>query len=161
MSYNYFVYIHTCVDHLKVGWTCPACTLINEPHHSTCEVCGTACPEDYKPTNEEISLQEEVNVFCATSLLGVCRCYSSSSLNNKVNHSLISSFIDKIYSNRTVKQFNRMVIYYRTEEKLGSKKLWRIWRISKNSPKFFSPTFKVIMSTILQHTGTLQRKGVN
>ena len=39
---------------------------------------------------------------------------------------------------------------YRMEEKLGSKKLLRIWQIGKNSPKFFSPTFT---STFLQHTG--------
>ena len=40
---------------------------------------------------------------------------------------------------------------YRTEEKLGGKTLWRI---DKNSPKLFSPTFKVITSTFLQHAST-------
>ena len=32
------------------------------------------------------------------------------------------------------------------KKNLAVKKLWRIWRIDKNSPKIFSPTFKVITS---------------
>jgi len=33
----------------KIGWTCPTCTVINEPFRPGCEVCGENRPEDYSP----------------------------------------------------------------------------------------------------------------
>ena len=51
----------------KIGWTCPRCTVINEPYRPGCEVCGENRPEDYQPPpgytptkDEERWLQDEV-----------------------------------------------------------------------------------------------------
>lgn len=51
----------------KIGWTCPICTVINEPYRPGCEVCGENRPEDYnppadyKPTKDEMRwLQDEL-----------------------------------------------------------------------------------------------------
>ena len=51
----------------KIGWSCPKCTVINEPYRPGCEVCGENCPNDYKPppgytpTKDEVKwLQDEM-----------------------------------------------------------------------------------------------------
>jgi len=41
---------------------------------------------------------------------------------------------------------------YRTEENFGGKKLWRIWRINGNSPKFFLPKFLIAHCSISRIT---------
>ena len=51
----------------KIGWTCPKCTVINEPYRPGCEVCGENRPDNYQPplgytpTKDEVKwLQDEV-----------------------------------------------------------------------------------------------------
>lgn len=44
----------------KIGWTCPKCTVINEPHRPGCEVCGENRPNDYKPPPGYIPTKDEV-----------------------------------------------------------------------------------------------------
>jgi len=70
----------------KIGWTCPTCTVINEPFRPGCEVCGENRPEDYKPPadykptkDEEKFLQEdkgfeEVNINGSLQS-GLQQCY--------------------------------------------------------------------------------------
>ena len=64
----------------KIGWTCPSCTVINEPYRPGCEVCGAGhpggyeIPFDYKPTEEELWFLkddkglEEVNIYSTVLL---------------------------------------------------------------------------------------------
>ncbi|XP_060080649.1 ranBP-type and C3HC4-type zinc finger-containing protein 1-like [Ylistrum balloti] len=47
------------IDHKKVGWTCGACTFVNQPLRPGCEICAGPRPPDYKvppnyvPTDDE------------------------------------------------------------------------------------------------------------
>ena len=43
----------------KIGWTCPTCTVVNEPYRPGCELCSTARPNDYKPPADYMPTKEE------------------------------------------------------------------------------------------------------
>ncbi|XP_021379156.1 ranBP-type and C3HC4-type zinc finger-containing protein 1-like [Mizuhopecten yessoensis] len=51
--------IHFVQDHKKDGWTCEACTFVNQPSRPGCEICASPRPLDYRvpanyvPTDEE------------------------------------------------------------------------------------------------------------
>ncbi|XP_019636889.1 PREDICTED: ranBP-type and C3HC4-type zinc finger-containing protein 1-like [Branchiostoma belcheri] len=42
-----------------VGWSCPACTYVNQPTRPGCEICGTPRPEDYRVPENYVPDQEE------------------------------------------------------------------------------------------------------
>ena len=43
----------------KIGWSCPTCTVINNPYRPGCEVCGTGRPDDYQPPADYKPTEEE------------------------------------------------------------------------------------------------------
>ena len=43
----------------KIGWSCPTCTVINEPYRPGCEVCGTGRPDGYEPPADYKLTKEE------------------------------------------------------------------------------------------------------
>lgn len=51
--------LHFVQDHKKEGWTCEACTFVNQPLRPGCEICSAPRPVDYKvpanyiPTDDE------------------------------------------------------------------------------------------------------------
>ncbi|KAI8501997.1 RanBP-type and C3HC4-type zinc finger-containing protein 1 [Branchiostoma belcheri] len=44
---------------MAVGWSCPACTYVNQPTRPGCEICGTPRPEDYRVPENYVPDQEE------------------------------------------------------------------------------------------------------
>ncbi|XP_066289168.1 ranBP-type and C3HC4-type zinc finger-containing protein 1-like [Branchiostoma lanceolatum] len=42
-----------------MGWSCPACTYVNQPTRPGCEICGTPRPEDYRVPENYIPDEEE------------------------------------------------------------------------------------------------------
>ena len=44
----------------KIGWTCPTCTVINEPYRPGCEACGENRPDDYRPPPGYTPTKDEV-----------------------------------------------------------------------------------------------------
>ena len=60
----------------KIGWSCPSCTVINDPYRPGCEVCGAARPDDYKPPADYKPTKEEEDKFLKEdkSFEEVCKC---------------------------------------------------------------------------------------